>query len=427
MLKIPAKFNRIGIKIKCLACKWQLQSDGTGACKMTGKKLSTCEFHNQHRYNLVVCLPKSNARRTKIIDGTFETALVELSKFKEELKANKYQNTTNLKEKQKTTLVDLMAEFLDCMNGVNTPKHRVRKRSASHVSDCKRTFLRFCKSLKEKKYNIDVLDIRDITDDHISIFHEFLFEDLKLGKTTYTKHFVIMKTFFNFCTEVKKLKIENPFKGVELKIEKTEKNIITKDEFEKLLGVITYENGWKTMSGMNRNLYRDWLVSAIRLSLESGVRTEEIFQMKWSDIIDLGNGVSAFGIANLKVNRAQSGTDQGKYQKHIPITASLRELLMELGYSTRKGTDGYLIERKANESTKLMMNGLSRGFNHYITLVTDRPLTFKALRKTFLTFLVMALGDKAKAFSGHSSDDVLKKHYLSSAHIAGGLSDFRIF
>ena len=423
MLKVPAKYGRCGIKVKCLKCKHQVSD----ICKNTSKGLATCEFKGQHRYNLVVCVPHSNSRRTKIIDGTFETALVELNKFKEELKINKFQKATTIKMKQKTTVVDLMAEFLDCMNGVNTPKHRVRKRTASHVSDCKRTFVRFCKCLKAKKYNIDILDIRDITDDHISIFHEYLVEDLKLGNTTYTKHFVIMKTFFNFCTEVKKLKVENPFEGVELKIEKTEKNIITKEEFEKLLGVITYKNGWKKMSGMNRNLYRDWLISAIRLSLETGVRTEEVFQMKWSDIVDLGNNVSVFGISNLKVNRAQSGSDHGKYQKHIPITASLRELLMELGYSDRKESDGYIIERKANETTKLMMNGLSRGFNHYITLVTDRPLTFKAIRKTFLTYFAMALGDKAKLFSGHSSDEVLKKHYLSSAHIAGGLSDFRLF
>ncbi|MDQ3047679.1 MAG: hypothetical protein M3R27_09045, partial [Bacteroidota bacterium] len=62
-----------------------------------------------------------------------------------------------------------------------------------------------------------------------------------------------------------------------------------------------------------------------------------------------------------------------------------------------------------------------------ITLVTYRPLTFKCLKKSYLTYLVMALGDKAKLFRGHSSDEVLKKHYLSSAHIAGGLSDFTIF
>lgn len=424
MLKIPAKYNRCGIKIKCLKCKYQLSGN---TCKDTGKKLSSCEHQDQHRFNLVVCVPNSKARRTKVIQTTnFDSALVELNRFKEELKVHKFQNPINVKEKIKTTLVDLMAEFLDCMNGINTPKHRIRKRSTSHVSDCKRTFLRFCKSLKRGNYNIEILELKDITDDHISVFHEFLVDTLHLGNTTYTKHFVIMKTFFNFCIEVKKLKIENPFKGVELKIERKEKNIITKEEFEKLLGIITYENGWKLMCGKNRNHYRSWLVASIRLALETGVRTEEIFEMKYSDIVDLGNGVSVFGISNLKVNRIISGSEDGKYKKHIPITASLMQLLMELGYSEKKDSSAYIIERNGNETTELMMNGLSRGFNHYITLVTARDLKFKCLRKSYFTYMAMVLGDKTKLFTG-GSDEILKNHYLSSAYIAGGLSDFKMF
>ena len=39
----------------------------------------------------------------------------------------------------------------------------------------------------------------------------------------------------------------------------------------------------------------------------------------------------------------------------------------------------------------------------------------------------MALGDKAKLFTGHADDEVLMKHYISKAWTAGGLSEFRVF
>ena len=39
----------------------------------------------------------------------------------------------------------------------------------------------------------------------------------------------------------------------------------------------------------------------------------------------------------------------------------------------------------------------------------------------------MALGDKTKLFTGHSSDEILKSHYVSSAYLASNLSHFSVF
>lgn len=36
-------------------------------------------------------------------------------------------------------------------------------------------------------------------------------------------------------------------------------------------------------------------------------------------------------------------------------------------------------------------------------------------------------GPNAKLFTGHTNDQVLKDHYLSSAYIAGNLGDFSVF
>jgi len=73
------------------------------------------------------------------------------------------------------------------------------------------------------------------------------------------------------------------------------------------------------------------------------------------------------------------------------------------------------------------MDSISRGFAHYIKQVTDRPIQFKDLRKTYITHLAQILGDKCKLFTGHTNDETIKDNYISSAFLAGNLSDFSIF
>ena len=237
-----------------------------------------------------------------------------------------------------------------------------------------------------------------------------------------------MKVFVNWAIEVKGHKMNNPFAHAELTFDKKEKTIITKAEFENLIEVTTHENRWVIYCGEKRNYYKEWLSSAFRLALETGVRTEELVVMKWKDILELEEGVMVLKINNLKVNRIQTGMDSENNIRHIPITQSLRKLLIELGFNEKRGTDEYIIDRQREElSTKYMMQIISRGFSHYIKLASSRKIEFKDLRKTYITHMAMALGDKTKLFTGHSSDEILKSHYVSSAYLAGNLSDFKMF
>ena len=425
VLKVPAKYKRVGLKVKCLKCKYQVSE----RCGETANSIATCQHKDKHRFNLVVCVPGSpGARRTKILDTTnLETALTELSKFREECKRNNYHKSMVQTTTQQTTITAFATAYLDTISGQNTPTFLIRQRSEEHIGDCRRVISRFCISLKKRGYNIGTLDLKDIHDEQVQVFHEFLLEELKLGQTTYNKHFVIMKTFFNWVIKVKDYDISNPFRHAELRYDKREKNIVNKEEFEKLLSVITPENGYIKIKNKRRNLYRPWLVNALKLALETGLRTEELVVLRWSHIVDLGNDVLIFKISNLKVNRIQTGESVGKYVKHIPITQSLMKLLMGMGYDEKKNSDGYIIERTKSETTKYMMVAVSRGFNHYIKLATERDLKFKDLRKTYITHITLALGDKAKLFTGHSNDEVLINHYLSGAYLAGSLCKFNMF
>ncbi|MEY2830407.1 MAG: hypothetical protein RIQ33_2265, partial [Bacteroidota bacterium] len=74
-----------------------------------------------------------------------------------------------------------------------------------------------------------------------------------------------------------------------------------------------------------------------------------------------------------------------------------------------------------------MRDTISRGFANYIKQVTERPLTFKCLRKTYITSLSLYLGGNAKAITGHSTDSVIEGHYLVTEELvkkAKGLSVF---
>jgi hypothetical protein len=127
------------------------------------------------------------------------------------------------------------------------------------------------------------------------------------------------------------------------------------------------------------------------------------------------------------VNRIKTGQDTGTYIRYIPITKGLMDLLIEMGYHQKQGTNGYILDRETNLGTKYMMTFISRSFAHYIKLATKRKIEFKDLRKTYITQIAMLLGENTKMFTGHSNNEVLKNHYIAQAYLAGNLNKFDMF
>jgi len=176
-----------------------------------------------------------------------------------------------------------------------------------------------------------------------------------------------------------------------------------------------------------RNRYKKYLVNAFHLALQTGCRREEIALLKWNNIVELEQGVEVLKIENLKVNRIMTGEDGGEYQRFIPITKSLKSLLISMGYDEKKGTNQFIIDRPKDMEITYFMDTLSRGFSHYFKLVSDRGLQFKDLRKTYITRITEKLGTSAKIFTGHSSDTILKNHYIASEYTAAKLNDLELF
>jgi integrase len=434
LLKVPAKYDRCGIKVKCLKCKWQL---GDGKCHENKdgsiKSISKCSSKDKHRFNLTVCVPSTDSRRMKIIKTRdFSEALIEMENFKKELIETNYQKPIQTVQQTKSgdLLIELCADYLDFQSGENTPSHLKRNRSKDHISDCKRTLERFCIALSKKGYNIEILDVKNIGDNEVGYFHDYLVEEFGFVKdsSSYNRHFRVGKAFINWCIEQKQIDMFNPFTKAELKVQRKNLEVITKEEFQKLLEVTTEENGFDpNPQGKKQNAYFPWLITAFKLAIETGLRNDEIIRLKWSDLSTIDKDKKAFQINDFKVNRKQYGKEEGKNKKIVPLTAGLMDLLNELGFEENKGKEFTILDTKNYGSDSTIEKAISRAFGHYIKLVTDKPLQFKNLRKTYISHLVMQLGDKAKLFTGHSDDEVLMNHYISKAWTAGGLSEFRVF
>lgn len=428
MKKIPAKYSRCGIKIKCVKCTWIVND----ICRLNGKGIGACEHKDKHKYFFIVHIPgtkKGKARKLAEADN-FNDALVELLAFKEELKKQGYNKVEIKIEKVNTTVAGMMQGYLNYISGNGTHAHLQKKLSDSHVAEYKKVFLRFCDAVKKKGYNPEVLDVKDISDDVVEVFHHYV-EKLGLGKTTYSKHFVLMKAFVNWIIDKKDYKISNAFEHVSLQFNKRQKNPITKEEFDKLIEVTIPENGiFEDESGKKRNRYKPWLPIAFKLGLETGLRREEIAMLAWSNIREINhNGKSCLiiDVNNLKNNRRMFGEDSGGFVKPIPVTKGLYDLLISIGLKEKKGTDGYIIEREETTEVKYLLDQISRGFSHFIKFVTDRKIEFKDLRKTYITQLSLRLGKNTKIFTGHADDQVLKDHYIAEEFMAANLADFSVF
>lgn len=425
-LVVPKKYQRTGLKVYCSKCNKQVATN----CGLTKMKIDTCQYARSHKFKAVVYIPRTfSSRRTRLMMSTnVEEALIEMIDYREELKNASYQPAQKYKAKKPTNLlIELCQDFIDFNEGVGVPEHLKRKRTQMHIKDITRGLLRLSTALKHNGYNLETLKIDKLGDEEVGMFHSYLLKDLKLGKATYNRHIKTINGFYKWLAKHKGLILDNPFARIELTKTYTVAKIVTNEEFKSLLKVICVENGLQVGEAEKRNRYRVYLIDAFKLALETGCRREELALLKWNNIIELEEGVEVIKIDNLKVNRIMTGEDTGEHIRHIPMTRSLKQLLITLGYNEKKGNDAYIIERPKNILTITFMESLSRAFGHYIKLVSDRELQFKDLRKTYITRLTQELGSNAKIFTGHSNDEVLKGHYIASEYTAAKLNDLNLF
>lgn len=433
-LYIPPAKRFKGLKVLCYKCNRTVSE----ICKTTGKSIQSCPYGEKHIFKLVIHVPGTeNERKTKQLETRdLNEAIKQAIEFEKEIKSNKKNAGTSTNTKQSreaetpNLLLHALARYIGWLSGEGVPAHLKRDRTTEYISDVERAFTVLVACLRKNGYDVSSIQIEDINDEMVGRIYEYLLQEKKFSNRTFNKYFGAYTSFLKWYSNEYTV-VKNYFERAQRKKVNHNPEIINKEEYETLLAKITPENGIKDYGKGKkpiRNIYRPWLADGIRLGLETGRRREEIINLRFSDIVDDGE-VAYIKAENYKVNRIQNLTNhEEKKFIFIPITASLRQLIDKLGYMEKQNSDDFILAPEIkNNRVKIMSDTLSRGFSHYYDQVGSKKLTFKSLRKSYITGLSLYMGENAKVITQHSGDEVLREHYIDKQVLTKAASGFEVF
>lgn len=447
--KLPSNKHK-GLYIYCNKCFKYFSNTTTGyvdketgklvrkepKCGESGKRLSICKFSEKHKYKSRLHYPGQNGNyKSRTLDAeTYQEAVIKAIEFENEFEAEIMSSGVPTKVSDRHYLRNAQIEYLEYINDVDVPAHKVKNLSDDYKKDIFLCLKYFNQALIKNDVKPRLLLITQITDFHVGFYHDFLLNHIQTIKSniTYNNKMDRLRQFFNWAIKHYKLDIENPFSEVKNRSKILKKDSITREEFKRLLEIISPENGSVVIgkSKTKKNRYKPYLKDGIELVLHTGGRREEVAEMKWNMIKEVDNKPTYIEVPNFKVLRLKGeGYNDDVPPKIIPITKSLFKLLLRLGYNENKGSHDYVLApERGKTSSKAIMENLSKGFSHYYKLLeTGHVLQMKSLRKTYLTYLKIALGDDAKTLSSHASDEILEKHYIDDKVISKAIQEFEIF
>jgi integrase len=435
-LEKPKKIQPKGLGIYCTKCKARVADK----CGDTGKRISSCNFLDKHKYKVMVYIPGTGGTKTKLLDTRDEVeAMRQAIDFKNELERNNYSSKIiSSKENIPQTIADAMVYYISYLNNEGPHEQEHKARSKAHVDEVIRYF-KYFKEYLETVADIDpsYLPIEKLDKDVVGKLKTYLLDKREYAPKTYNKYIQFMRIFINFIIEEFDIRMKNPFRGFKRLRTQVNINTISQKEFNDLMKIISDEK--ETQVFVSRSnpkklekkiRYKPWLKDAIHLALYTGRRREEIVKMKFDGIIEneAGEPISIC-ISDFKVNRI-NGVSSKEAMKviYVPIIGQLKNLLMELGYEEHKGKDLYILAPFETMERCTMMDFISKSFSfYYKKLKTGRDLKFYDLRKTYISYLYATHGSNARLISGHSGEEVMKAHYIDEKVLSEVAKNFTIF
>ena len=90
----------------------------------------------------------------------------------------------------------------------------------------------------------------------------------------------------------------------------------------------------------------------------------------------------------------------------------MAELLFEMGYEIYKGSEKYIIAPEDSVSRSFVSKLISESFTHYYKqLNTGKKVSFKEIRKAFMTEALKQYSDSSVALTNHSTISMTLKRY----------------
>ena len=404
-----------GLKIYCNKCK---------------KYNPKCNHIDDSLYRVVVHIPgtKNSTKIKTLISKNYEDAVKESIDIIKELKSNDYRDLSTDNDNKEYTMIGAILKYNQYLSGEYELKHLIKKVSEGHRKESLRFIKLFCNVLKSH-HNFEIMRVRDVSVKDVSRFYESM--ESHYGARTFNKCMISLKSFFNFLIEIEKVDMKNPFSVYNSKsVLSTINETITKDEFERILDSIDSSDSLLKLGGKGevKNMYRDYLKLGFKLFLLTGGRREEVVDLRWSDIYYSGD-TYFFMIKNKKVERNQN--IDGDFNKYIPINSDLFDLLNEIGYEEKKTSKDFILCPDRNESVLTIMNTLSKSFTFYKNKSgVTKNISLKHLRKTYISWVNQVMGSDTRILTSHSTDGVLKEHYLDPTildTIQKGMLNIKVF
>ena len=416
MKKLTLPKNHLkGLKIYCNKCK---------------KYNPKCNHIDDLLYRVVVHIPgtKNSTKIKTLISKNYEDAVKESIDIIKELKSNDYRDLSTDNDSKEYTMIGAILKYNQYLSGEYELKHLIKKVSEGHRKESLRFIKLFCNVLKSH-HNFEIMRVRDVSVKDVSRFYESM--ESHYGARTFNKCMISLKSFFNFLIEIEKVDMKNPFSVYNSKsVLSTINETITKDEFERILDSIDSSDSLLKLGGKGevKNMYRDYLKLGFKLFLLTGGRREEVVDLRWSDIYYSGD-TYFFMIKNKKVERNQN--IDGDFNKYIPINSDLFNLLNEIGYEEKKTSKDFILCPDRNESVLTIMNTLSKSFTFYKNKSgVTKNISLKHLRKTYISWVNQVMGSDTRILTSHSTDGVLKEHYLDPTildTIQKGMLNIKVF
>jgi integrase len=362
-----------------------------------------------------------NTRDIKEVD-------TERLKFIEHLKSNNFITevipSPDIEIADKFLLAYQMKRYLDYItNGGFYEFEAPKELTTGTINDYKRNFKYFFESIA-RSVNIKTLRIDQLQLEHIELFHKYIKKKTSSNKT-YNNIMSSLRTFYNHLIKYEKFDIDNLFDKVPVLSVDYDPQSFSAAEFNKVLSVTTIEQGYDEKE--KRNRYRDWLPTAFKLGAFTGLRLEEIVNLKYNDITNI-DGILVMESVNRKANKLISDKSNRRI-KRIPVIPELLEVLTnDCNYSLNKGKDEYILAPALDRNS--VKSIITKGFTHFKRIAgIDENKCFKELRTTYISRHRAEIGDRGltSIISDHSNSKVVDKHYTAQIEAIKKSSHLRIF
>jgi integrase len=430
-LIIAIEDRQQGLRVWCDKCRCEVSK----ICKSTRQPLSTCTNADKHKFKVFATDPESGKKKTKTLaTRNLNQAKLEATGFIDEVENGVKRlpvQQTKGKPELPQLLIEGISKYLAFKEDIGVPFHKRRKLEDKYLGEIKGAFTFLLQSLHKHQHDPNTFTLEDFLDDFIvGEICEELENSPAFGKRTYNKRLQFYTSFEYWLSKTFKLSYQGLFEDVPRKKGKKEPEAITEDEFDRLLDIITPENGIRVVnyrSKKRENHYYPWLEVGFRIALETGGRRPGIVYLQFNNIQEKNGLPNIIKMEDVKHNNQFKLTGDDKKYLYIPISEGMLQLLIELGYDHHKGTDHYLLAPEILKNRHTMLDKLTRAFTYYYSqLDTGRHLTLYSCRRANITeeYLNRAPG---VAPIHHSSDKIEKASYIAPKVVAAAKSGRKVF